>query len=508
MGRFAGLGAGGQAQARYKRPYGNARFFQGKSRTQERIDTKLGRVPGAMMGGTSSRYRDDDLKEFHDYLHNEQYEKLMPWDAPTPGEYIPMKQRAPKVIWNLPKRIVATVAAKLCGEETFPNFHVEDDPDTEQFVKTLEKASLLKHNVLCAVRKMLGVGSSFLRYYVVGSKIRMVAYDSMYCYPQFDDEDNLVFIEIRYVYEDDNDRDERDNPKEKWYKLTLSQTEDVLYDNPLVTQSGVPQFQVVRSVKHNLGFVQGQWFRTEHEKHRPDGPSLFCGTLEFFDALNYSLSQADQAVAYAQEPQLAVSGLDIDEIDDLVKSSTKAWALGREGKAEFVEADLEGVTKGMELRDKFTKCVTDVCRIVMLDPEKIVGNAQSAKAMEVLHGPLVELVGELRQTLGPQIEELVTKLAVTVLILEEEGINEVISIPKGWQPKSLTLTTDWPQIFPMTMDDLKNKVSVAVSAANGQLISKESLTRWIAKDFGIENVDEELQKIAAQPPEPSPFGAY
>lgn len=507
MGRFAGLGKDGP-RAKYQRPYGNSRFFRGRSRTQERIDTKLGRIPGNMMGGRMRRVRDDDLDLYDKYLSSEQYDKLLPWDASGRDEYIPIRQRKPRVIWNLPKRIVNTVAAKLCGDDVFPNFHVEDDPDTEQFIALINKTALLKHCTLGAVKKALGAGSSFLRFYVVGPAIRMECYDSKYCYTEFDDQGFLRSIEIRYVFEDDEDRDERGNPKEKWFKLSLSDTVDILYDNPLFQESGAePEFQEVSRVEHGMGFVQGQWFRTDYDKHRPDGPSLLEGNLELFDSINYSLSQADQAVAYAQEPQLAISGMDVDEVDELVKSSQKAWSLGREGKAEFVESDLTGIEKGIEIRDRFKQAIMDVCRVVMLDPEKIVGSAQSAKAMEVLHGALVELIGELRQYMGPQIEELVTKLAVTVLMLNAQGLNEVIAIPKGWQPKSLTLTTDWPQIFPMTMDDLKNKVGVGVQAANANIISRESITRWVAKDFGVENIDEELQKISTQAPM-NPYGAF
>jgi 3-deoxy-D-manno-octulosonic-acid transferase len=94
-----------------------------------------------------------------------------------------------------------------------------------------------------------------------------------------------------------------------------------------------------------------------------------------------------------------------------------------------------------------------------------------------------------------------------VLTLNAQGMNEVIAIPKGWEPKSLTLTTDWPQIFPMTMEDLKNKVGVGVQVANANIISRESITRWVAKDFGIDNIDEEISKVAAQPVM-NPFGAF
>lgn len=42
-----------------------------------------------------------------------------------------------------------------------------------------------------------------------------------------------------------------------------------------------------------------------------------------------------------------------------------------------------------------------------------------------------------------------------------------------------------------------------------QLMSNETLTRWLCQVIPtVENVEEELAKIAAQPPPPSPFGSF
>ena len=161
----------------------------------------------------------------------------------------------------------------------------------------------------------------------------------------------------------------------------------------------------------------------------------------------------------------------------------------------------------MELRDKMKMGVQDLTRVVMLDPEKIVGSAQSAKAMEVLHGPMVELVEELRPQLEKHLQSLLLKLAMTTLLMNSRGDIVPIEIPAGYVPKSASLTFVWPPIFPLTMQDLQQKVSIASSATGANLISRETATKWLAKDFGVENIEEEIAKIAAQP-QLNPFGSF
>jgi hypothetical protein len=285
----------------------------------------------------------------------------------------------------------------------------------------------------------------------------------------------------------------------------LTETSDILYDTPDYQFESNPTFNVVGQSDHNLGFVQGEWFRTSVDKFSPDGNSLIADILDFIDEINYSLSQSSQAVGYGQEPQLTVSGMDVDEIDKLIKSSSKAWNLGRQGKAEFVETNLEGVKVANELRDKIRLGIQDVARLLLLDPEKMVGHAQSGEAMKVLHGPMIELIGEIRPLVEDALIELVTKIAITVLKVNAEGQQTDIMIPEGWQPQSLDVVAHWPQIFPMTLDDLLKKSQVAIGLAAARIMSEEWATGFMAQDVGVEDVQEELDKLAAQPVM-SPFG--
>lgn len=299
----------------------------------------------------------------------------------------------------------------------------------------------------------------------------------------------------------------RKETQKKWYKVELGKESDVLYDNPDYDDAGEePLFKVVNRSDHGYGFVQGEWAKVGDDPHDPDGVSLVEESEGFIDAFNYSLSQSDHAVSYNQDPQLILNGLDNDEMESLVKSSSNAWNMGRDGKADYLESNLSGVDAAMELRKKFREAVGDVTRVILMDTEKMVGNAQSAKAMEVLHGPLLDLIDEYRPYVEKALMKFLQKMVAAILLNADRGLEMAgITIPDDYNLLSLNIEFKWPQVFPMTMQDLQQKVSVASQAAQGNLVSRETLTRWLAKDFGIDDVEDEVAKIAAQPVI-NPFG--
>ena len=127
--------------------------------------------------------------------------------------------------------------------------------------------------------------------------------------------------------------------------------------------------------------------------------------------------------------------------------------------------------------------------------------------MEVLHGPMVDLINELRPQMEFHIKNLVEKMTVATLILNRQGGLTALTIPPGFQPTGFNLTLAWPEIFPLTLDDLQKKVQIVTSATSANVISRESGLRFIAKDFGIEDIEEEVAKVNAQPIF-NPFGAF
>jgi hypothetical protein len=487
----------------------NSRWFGLFTRSEKRTQNNLGIVPYGLSKDAERKFRAPILEVLDSYYEGRQYDHLPDWEQceGSDGSFFPARKRKPMIQQPFAKIFCERVTAKLVGDEVFPSFHITDQADDTELFKAVAKSAKLQWRILEPTRRLLASGSVFVRFFLSGGQIKIEHYLGKYCYPTFNDQGDLDSLTIKYVYEDKADKDSHGDPKQKWFRMDLSTVDEILFDNPEYKKDQEPEFNEVSRVEHGMGFVQGEWFRTMELKDTPDGPSLIHGALTFIDEMNYSLTQSSQAIGYNQDPQLILRKMDEDEVSTMIRSSSKAWNLGREGEAEFLESNLSGVERALEMRDKVRTALQDTCRVVLLDPEKVVASAQSGKAMEVLHGPMVELINELRPMIEDRIKSLLTKMVVSCLIANKAGIDIPITIPPGYVPQSLDLEITWPPVFQQTITDLRDKVLMVLSATNASLISRETGTRFLAKDFNIEDVEAEIAKVAAQPVL-NPFGAF
>lgn len=479
------------------------RFF-GKSRSQKKAMNNLGVKASTLMLEKKDMYRSERLHKICEYVNSTQYDHLSDWDScENSDQYVPLNKRKPKIIYPFAQVLSERVASKLLGRDTFPKLDMPDDPDTMELLKLMMRASYVKSELLKAIETFVSHNSVFVRFKVVQGSLKYEYYNPKYCYPEFDDAGELIKMVIRYTYDDQEDLDENGKPRKKWYQIELGQMVDVLYDNPLFTSGQKPEFTPVSSVEHDLGMVQGEWFRNGYNKHNPDGDgkTIVEKCYSFMDALNYNLSQSDRAVLYGQDPQLIVNGMDEDEVDVLIKSSSKGWNLGREGEARFLEVGGSGVETGKEHRLDLKRDVQDIARVVMLDPEKIVGSAQSAKAMEVLHGPLVELINQMRPHVERGIIKLMQKSLAAIVILNKRGMELIFDIPPQYVPASLEITAQWPAIFPLTVQDKQQIISMFMQLSSNNILSRETVLRNILAqipDIEVDDIEAEINKVNTQ----------
>ncbi len=467
-------------------------------RTQDRIKNNLGIIQG---GRKSPRSRSEILELIDQYIKGTQYDGKVPWDEAENNQdgYIRIRDRVPKIIFPFAKLLCDRLSAKLLGKSVFPRFTIEEDPDTEELIKLIIKQSNFKAKMLTAAKEYCAKGSVFIRFKLADGAVSVEQFNPKWVFPKFDANNNLIFARIQYVFKDEEDLDERGKPKEKWFRMELGPQKDVLFDNPEFKAEEEPEFKAVSTVDHNLGFVQGEWLRTQDLKFMIDGEGIVEQIFDFIDAMNYNFSQSDRAVSYALDPQLITSGMDEEEIDKLIKSSSKGWHLGREGTADFLEIEGSGIQRAEETRNDFSQRMQDITRIIILDPEKTVGHAESGKAMEVLHAPMIELIDEMRPNLEKGLVALLQKMLLMVLIFNERGAELTIQIPPGFKPKSLTIEVVWGEIFPKTIQDLQQKAALMIQLTNANILSRETALSRLAKDFEIEDIEAEVARVNAQP---------
>lgn len=447
-------------------------------------------------------YRNKLLATLDNYYENTQYNHLKPWETvDSRGQFIPLHERKPKIIYAYARNLASRVGAKIVAESTFPAFKIEDSPDDQEFIRTIVKISRLKAYLIEPIRRAINTGSVFVRFKIEGGKYKIQWYHSKFCYPTFQENDELETLTIKYIFDSKTEKDHWGNPKKKWYKLELNTEKEILFDNPDYDPESdeEPEFKVVAEVEHGMGFVQGEWITTSENSEEDDGYGLITDIRDFIDELNYSISGSSRSTAYNQDPQLTFTNVDEDEVSNLIKSVTKSWNLGKDGKAEYLESNLEGVKTAIELRDKVINHISDISRTVILNPEKVVAAAQSGRAMEILSEPLIELVDELRSSFDIHFKNLVLKMAFATVLARKMGIDVPIEMPEKYFPTSLDIELKWPPIIKQTIEDLGKKVGVANTAASGNIISRKTALKFVAEDFGVEDIDAEIAEINAQP---------
>lgn len=484
-------------------------------RSETKASLNQGVVSGNLARNTtekSPRYK--ELDRYDNYYESKQYDKLAPWheQRSCSGEYVPIRKRKPSIIYNLPQLLVDRASSKLAGSRSFPEMSIPDDEATQELMLLLVKQSKLQVKGVDYAREFLKSGGVFIKFSIINGIFKTDCYNVKYCSPTFDTmTQELLGVRIQYKYRDQEELSKSGKEKLRWFRLDITDSQEILYDNPEVNEYGEaePVFKVAQTIDHNFGFVPGEWVTNGEAKEKIDGRSILKDILEISDALNYQLSQSDQAITYTQEPQLAFKGMDQDEVDNLIKSSTKVWNLGREGEANFVEISGNGIKLSEDHQKGLSQRAQDLAKVVILDPERLSGVYQSGRAMEVMHAPLVDLIHEVRPWFGDYgIVPLTQKMIIAAVRTVEMGGELAITFPAGYAPKSLDIELKWKPVFEPTMEDIQKVVGIAVQASTANIITRATATKFVAEYFGITDVEAEQAAVIAQPLPPSPFGPF
>jgi hypothetical protein len=195
-----------------------------------------------------------------------------------------------------------------------------------------------------------------------------------------------------------------------------------------------------------------------------------------------------------------------------------------EGGAEYLELRGGSTQTALVLLDRLRSYALDSCGVVLADPEKLSGAAQSAQALRILYAPMLAKCDMLREQytefgIKPILRDMLSaarKLATTSQELTtEEGERVVVVQPVKLPPRvseeedgstkveervpgtSEDLVCNWNPYFSPTWSDIKTAAEAAKLANGGKpVISQQTSVASVQTLFGVDDVHEEMERIA------------
>ena len=270
------------------------------------------------------------------YTNSEQYAGRPDWW--TGGrDKVPLRERAPCIIYPLPKNAALEATRFTFGEGRFPKVVVRaEDADvavggfglSDDEAKTLQRgvADLIEQTQLKRGARTLLFGGLTSCTAVALLSVRDGSFcvdhaRAIDCIPTFkrpgDPTSPVVALTWTYQYAAEEPDARTGEPKQvnRYFRRDITEKDVVDYEPEEVVQGKRPRWIESAREPHGFSFCPVVWIRNLPAEHRGDidGTSLLDGLFGEFDALNFALSQRHRGIAFFGTPQPWESGVDEDD---------------------------------------------------------------------------------------------------------------------------------------------------------------------------------------------------
>jgi len=460
-----------------------------------------------------------------------------------PGWYVPHKLRKPSTRYDMAKMIVRRLTSMLFGQDHFPEIRCEGDPDAEDFARELCTAARLK--VRMAEARDLGgaTGTAVLSFGFVRGAPRVKVHNAKHVTVlEWADEEELrparvlkAYSTPRAVFDPQTQRTKR---VDFWQVCYWDAVREVRWRNIPAAVAARPDWMTWpdRSLfVHDYGFCPVYWIQNRPCGAEFDGESDYEGQEDTLDEINRLLSATTKGTISNVDPTLVIKQDPAMNQGSVFKGSENA--IFSPGGAEYLELKGTAVQAAERQLEKLRGYVLDVAGVVMADPEKLAGAAQSARALEILYAPMLANCDILRGQYGEHgIKQILLDMLRVARKLETAPAVEDPETGELYQPKvilpprmerrdraegdegegdddgrgdgddvvaverkpgsSEQIVLNWRPYFAPTWADIQS-ATTAVGAANGgkPTISQRTSVQVIAALVGVEDVDAELERI-------------
>lgn len=476
-----------------------------------------------------NRHIDWDGSEHHDDIDEIVTVGYVPPGFWSAGAEFPLKFRRPSAPYHLVKCIVNRFSGMLFSERQHPTIACEGDPDTEDWVTALAKASRLWAAWMMARKYGGAMGSVAVTFQFVNGRPLVEVHDPRWCTPEFEDLQNhaLKSLEIRYAY----CREEREGTKwrEKWYwyRRVIDETTDVVFKPAEVQRSGAePDWVEANSVKHGLGFFPGVWVQNVPVNGEIDGDPDCEGIYDETHSIDSLVSQAHYAILNNLDPTVLIRTN--AEVPALRKGSDNSIKVPVDSDAKYLETGLAGSETALSLAERERSWALEVAQCVLDHPDS---TQRTATEVERVYASMLSQCDVLREQYGqhgviPLCEKMVAAArtlgkarVVPATTANDPGeapakpVRYELTLPpkvaKGPDGKTsieprvlgdsvLPLDLAWPPYFAPSLDDRAKATTAAVQAKAGGLLDSETAVRSIAPYYDVHDVQALVATLETQ----------
>ncbi|MDR3736044.1 MAG: phage portal protein [Acidobacteriaceae bacterium] len=411
------------------------------------------------------------------------------------NEYIPISKRAPAVRYGLCRMAVEDSVSLLFGDNHFPGIQSDDQPTVDALNEIARETHLDLVMTEAATRGSVGSIAVLLR--ILKQRVFIDVYDTIYLTPSYDPEapDTLVKVAEKYrvkgadlaaqgytIAPDDMNADH-------WFCREWDALAETWFVPQLCTSETTPKIDDSRTVQHGLGFCPWVWVKNLPGGNGVDGACTFRAAIDTQIDIEYQLSLGSRALKYSAAPTLMIK-----EPSGTGKVEMAA--------GDTIIVDKDGDAKWLEIDGAASAAVIEYVRLLRETAlESIHGNrsnadkvsaAQSGRALELLHQPLIWLADKLRLTYGE----------CGLLPLYRMIVAASQKYPIKTNGKSIklnpaaALTLSWPRWFPATAADRSSDANTLRTLTNSGLMSEETAIKQIAPVYDIASVQDEISAIA------------
>ncbi len=415
------------------------------------------------------------------------------------GEYIPVADRAPGVRYQLCRMVVEDSISLLFGDNHFPGVQTDDEPTRDALAGLIRETHLDAVMTDAAIRG--SVGSVAIRLRVLKQRVFFDVCETIFLTPEYDPEapDVLIGILERYkvkgrdlaaqgyaVTEDNLGADH-------WFQRQWDTENETWFLPLLVTDAAEgkkPKVDTARSVNHGLGFCPWVWIKNLPGGDGIDGLCTFRGAINTQIEIEYQLSLGARALKYSASPTL------------LLKEPSGTNGQIQIAAGDTIVVDKDGDGKWLEIDGGASEAVREYVRLMReMAIESIHGNrsnadkvsaAQSGRALELLHQPLIWLTDKLRITYGE----------CGLLPLLNLVVRAAQKYPLKVKGKSVVLAGDadlslaWPRWFPATSADRSSDANTLRTLTGAGLMSEQTAIKQLVPVYDIADERAEIAAIA------------